>query len=75
MQDRLLVTGKGVGAGQCLWANEFEIGNIFIVITEILKSFTIEYFGKLFLHLKMLFFTKHCSLLFVIREIWQSIIN
>ena len=26
MQDLLLVCGKGAGAGQCIWANEFEIG-------------------------------------------------
>jgi len=33
IKDRLLVTGKGAGAGQCLWANEFEIG----VLCRILK--------------------------------------
>jgi len=26
LQSRLLVTGAGAGAGQCLWANEWEIG-------------------------------------------------
>merc|ERR1711931_554895 len=26
LRERLLVTGSGAGAGQCLWANEFEIG-------------------------------------------------
>jgi len=28
LRDRLLVPGKGAGAGHCLWANEFEIGVI-----------------------------------------------
>jgi len=28
LQQRLLVTGVGAGAGQCLWANEFEIGAV-----------------------------------------------
>jgi len=28
LRDRLLVTGSGAGAGQCLWANEFEIGAV-----------------------------------------------
>ncbi|XP_023322549.1 uncharacterized protein LOC111696962 [Eurytemora carolleeae] len=26
LQDRMLVCGKGAGAGHCIWANEFEIG-------------------------------------------------
>jgi len=28
LRQRLLVTGVGAGAGQCLWANEFEIGAV-----------------------------------------------
>jgi len=28
LRQRLLVTGEGAGAGQCLWANEFEIGAV-----------------------------------------------
>lgn len=28
LRARLLVTGVGAGAGQCLWANEFEIGAV-----------------------------------------------
>jgi len=28
LRERLLVSGTGSGAGQCLWANEFEIGAV-----------------------------------------------
>lgn len=28
LRDRLLVSGSGAGAGQCLWANEFEINAV-----------------------------------------------